>query len=432
MEKILKKVLAGLITGVLVVAFLAGMNVIKTVKADENTVPLEKWTFIQGGQYHPNEPGDEGYINSVTMNDTNETIAGWLKGEESVEQIQKATTQATGFTIGISNTGWDCQYKEVTGYDTDRINPWSIQALMRDVHTTPGKRYEISFKASATRRKYGYVLFTNNDDYKSLSVLGDDQLIILGPEEKTFKYEIDSHLSSNKLTTIFMLGAFGAQYDFEGKNISNIVTEVENQWKGTVYISDFKIVEHPPWYVPPKSFVVTFKDGDNIISMQTISSGLAAQAPSLEKEGYTLSWDQSFDCITRSLTINAVWTPKEVETSTNIEETDEITEKEQTTVTKVKVAKAKVLSATKTKSSKKVKISLKKITRASKYQIQISTSKKFEKVLVKKKIKKISTFISSKKLKKQKKLYVRARALMIKEGHSYYGDWSSAKKVKIK
>lgn len=429
MEKVLKKVLEGLIIGVLVVAFLAGMNVTKTVKADENTVPLEKWTFLQGGQYHPNEPGNEGYINSVTMNDTNETIAGWLKGEEgSVNQTQKAVTEATGFAIDIDNTGWDAQWRE----NPVRINPWSIQALMRDVHTTPGKRYEISFKASATRKKYGYVLFTNNDDYKSLSVLGDDQLIILGPEEKTFKYEIDSHLSSNKLTTIFMLGAFDAQYDFEGKDITNIVTEVEKQWKGTVYISDFKIVEHPPWYVPPKSFIVTFKDGDNIISTQTISSGLAAKAPSLEKEGYTLSWDQSFDCITRSLTINAVWTPKEIETSTNIEETDEITEKEQTTVTKVKVAKAKVFSATKTKSSKKVKISLKKIRRASKYQIQISTSKKFKKVLVKKKVKKISTFISSKKLKKQKKLYVRARALMIKEGHSYYGDWSSAKKVKIK
>ena len=431
MEKVLKKVLAGLITGVLVVAFLAGMNVTKTVKADENTVPLEKWTFTQGGQYNPHEPGNEGYINSVTMNDTNETIAGWLKGEEgSVNQTQKAATEATGFAIDIDNTGWDAQW----GENPLRINPWSIQALMCDVHTTPGKRYEISFKASATRKKYGYVLFTNNDDYKSLSVLGDDQLIILGPEEKTFKYEIDSHLSSNKLTTIFMLGAFDAQYDFEGKDISNIVTEVENQWKGTVYISDFKIVEHPPWYNPgpPETFVVTFKDGDNVVSTQTISYGSAAQAPSLEKEGYTLGWDQWFNRITRDMIINAVWIPNEVETSTNVIETDEIIETEQTKVTNVKVGKTKVLKAKKAQNTKKAKICLKKIRRASKYQIQISINKKFKKVLVNKMVKKISTFISSKKLKKQKKLYVRARALMIKEGHSYYGDWSSAKKVKIK
>lgn len=98
----------------------------------------------------------------------------------------------------------------------------------------------------------------------------------------------------------------------------------------------------------------------------------------------------------------------------------------QTTVspTKNSLARTTVQTVSKKKAEKKVKITFKKIKGAKKYQIQISTTKKFKKVLVKKTVKKVKVTITSKKLKNKKKLYVRVRAVGAKK-------WSKVKKVKI-
>ena len=102
------------------------------------------------------------------------------------------------------------------------------------------------------------------------------------------------------------------------------------------------------------------------------------------------------------------------------------------TAAKVKVGTAKVKSASKKKASAKAKISLKKVKGATKYQVQISTSKNFKKVLVKKTVKKLSFTVKSSKIKNKKKLYVRAKAIKVVGKKSYTGKWSKAKKVKVK
>ena len=106
------------------------------------------------------------------------------------------------------------------------------------------------------------------------------------------------------------------------------------------------------------------------------------------------------------------------------------TTKAQTTTKKV--GSTKVKSATKKKSSSKAKISLKKVKNVSGYQIQISATKTFKKVMVKKNVKKYSFTISSKKIKGKKKLYVRARAYKTVNKKKNYGSWTKAKKMKIK
>lgn len=431
MKQIVQKKLSVVTFVLFIFALFVGICVTKAVNADDKIVPFEKWEFFQRGQWNPYELGNEGYINTVTMNNTNETLTGWLRGEGSDNQTQKASTEATGFVIDIDNTGWDAQWDK----NPVRIHPWSIH-VSTEAHINSKCWYEVSFKARASRKKYAYVTFY--DDEERINSWGDKELLVLDREEKTFKYTIDSYLSSNKLKIVLWFGAFDAQYDFDGDDISNIVTEIENQWKGSVYISDFKIEEYPHLCPPLESFVVTFKDGDTILSTQTIFSGGAAQAPVLKKEGYRLSWDQWFYHITSDLVVNAVWFPDEFETSTNKTETEEMTETDETKetdytrVSKIEVGKTKVLKATKVKSSKKIKICLKKIRRASRYQIQISANRKFKKKLINKKIKKISFIVSSKKLKGQKKLYVRARALKVINGRNCFGKWSQVKKMKIK
>ena len=94
---------------------------------------------------------------------------------------------------------------------------------------------------------------------------------------------------------------------------------------------------------------------------------------------------------------------------------------------------ASVKKATKKKASTKVKISLKKVKKAKGYYVQISTSKKFKKVLVKKYVKKVSFTLKSKKLKNKKKLYVRAKAYKLNGKKKVLSKkWSKVKKVKIK
>ena len=80
---------------------------------------------------------------------------------------------------------------------------------------------------------------------------------------------------------------------------------------------------------------------------------------------------------------------------------------------------------TKKLSSKKVKLTFKKVSGAKKYTVQVSTSKKFKKVLYKKTVKKTKVTLSSKKFKGKKKLYVRVKAVGAKK-------WSKVVKIKVK
>ena len=264
MRKVFNKVLAGITATTLVASLAIGVGVSSSVKAADTAVALSNWSFVQGGQYSPTEEGNEGYIGSVTMNGTGEKIDGWLtKGEESVNQEKSATKSATGFDMVINNNGWDCQWKDNTGFPTDRINPWSIQAI-NQTSMTPGHIYTVSFKAHADKKKHAYVAFgTETKDlapYDQVPVEfandASNQIITLGTKDKTFTFTFTNWVSASTLKTTLMLGAFDAQADFAGADVSNIITEVEKCWKGTVSVSDFTITDkgqNPDFIVePPK------------------------------------------------------------------------------------------------------------------------------------------------------------------------------------
>ena len=94
----------------------------------------------------------------------------------------------------------------------------------------------------------------------------------------------------------------------------------------------------------------------------------------------------------------------------------------------VKVPKVKIKKATKKISAKKLKVTLKTAKGVKGYQVMISTSKKFKKAKVKnyKKAK-----FTIKKLKANKKYFIRVRAYKVVNGELYYGKWSK-RKVKFK
>ena len=101
-----------------------------------------------------------------------------------------------------------------------------------------------------------------------------------------------------------------------------------------------------------------------------------------------------------------------------------------TTTKKIKApAKTKIRSAKRTKNNKSIKIKLKKVSGATRYQIKYSTFKNFKKskTVV---TKKLTTTI--KKLKAKKRYYIKARAYKVVKGKRYYGKWSTVKRVKVR
>lgn len=98
---------------------------------------------------------------------------------------------------------------------------------------------------------------------------------------------------------------------------------------------------------------------------------------------------------------------------------------------KLKLAKGKIIKASKKAMAKKVKITFKKIKKAKFYEVQICRDKKFRKKnTIKKTVKK--TNCTFKKLKAKKRYYVRVRAGAKVNGKKVFGKWSSKKRVQLK
>lgn len=111
--------------------------------------------------------------------------------------------------------------------------------------------------------------------------------------------------------------------------------------------------------------------------------------------------------------------------SKNIGNTGTRKEKTASTITSVKGK----ISSIKSTGSKSIKLKLGNLGSADGYQIQYSLKKNFKNS---KKIKKKSKNITIKKLKKNRRYYVRVRVYGKVNGKTYYGKWSARKSVKTK
>ena len=130
----------------------------------------------------------------------------------------------------------------------------------------------------------------------------------------------------------------------------------------------------------------------------------------------------------------AVETTSAVETTTNTNaQTTTKKQPSQTTIkSSVNVGKAVVKKAIKKKNAKKISLTLKRVKGATKYKVQIAKDKRFKKTIVTKTTKKLTYSVSNSKFKKAKKLYARAKAIVVKGKKTYQGKWSKPKQVKIK
>ena len=243
MRKVFNKVVAGATSVALIATLALGVNFASSVKADDATTLDTKWSFTQGGQYNPAEPGNTGYIKSVNVGD--EVLSNWERDKNN-KQIQSASKATTGFTMEIENTGWDAGW----GNSPVDINPWAVEAS-NTIEAKAGHIYTVSFKAKASKKKYAYVAFNTETEgllpYDKAPVeMSDDatnQIITLGATDKTYTFTFTNWVSAKEITTAIMLGSFNSQYDYAGNDVKDIITEKEVNWNGTVVVSDFSITD---------------------------------------------------------------------------------------------------------------------------------------------------------------------------------------------
>lgn len=131
-------------------------------------------------------------------------------------------------------------------------------------------------------------------------------------------------------------------------------------------------------------------------------------------------------------TTPAIETTKPQESNTNAQTTTKKQPSQTTKTSSVKVGKTVVKKAIKKKNAKKISLTLKRVKGATKYKVQIAKDKKFKKTIVTKTTKKLTYSVSNSKFKKAKKLYARAKAIVVKGKKTYQGKWSKPKQVKIK
>ncbi len=419
-----KKVIATAVAGILITTMFTEPFFGSTERKQINqNVEIGNWTFVQGGKYCPEEPGNEGYIGNVKMQGTDEELADWLNDDniaehsdkdisDSVRQTFSATKASNGFTMSILNTGWDAIWtedvegvatkgviaqdilsKEGNEFHVNGINPWSVQAKT-SFFAKDKYGYTVSFKAKASQKKYAQVTFTcgdlgaayGDDLISGQNLLFDNNNIIeLGTKEKEYTFRFINWVGGDTIDINIMLGAFNASYDQAGVPLDGVYdqdwvkvadspkVDFESKWMGKVIISDL-VVSEEPGYIPPTTSSQT--PPPTTVAPTTVAPTTVAP------------------------------TTKAPETTTAA-----------TTVAKAKIASAK-------KSGKKIKLTIKKVANAKTYEIKYGTSKKFKKGT--KTLKTTKVKVTLKKIAK-KVYYIKVRAIAA-DGTA--GAWSKVKKVK--
>ncbi len=177
-----------------------------------------------------------------------------------------------------------------------------------------------------------------------------------------------------------------------------------------------------------------YKEPTTTAAAETTTTAAAETTTTAAAETTTVATAETTTPVAVAPTLKPTEKPTTVAPTTNTNAQTTIKKQpSQTTIkSSVNVGKPVVKKAIKKKSAKKISLTLKRVKGATKYKVQIAKDKKFKKTIVTKTTKKLTYSVSNSKFKKAKKLYARAKAIVVKGGETYQGKWSKPKQVKIK
>ena len=177
-----------------------------------------------------------------------------------------------------------------------------------------------------------------------------------------------------------------------------------------------------------------YKEPTTTAAVETTTTAAAETTTTAAAETTTVATAETTTPVAVAPTLKPTEKPTTVAptTNTNAQTTTKKQPSQTTIKSSVNVGKAVVKKAIKKKSAKKISLTLKRVKGATKYKVQIAKDKKFKKTIVTKTTKKLTYSVSNSKFIKAKKLYARAKAIVVKGGETYQGKWSKPKQVKIK
>ena len=338
------------------------------------------------------------------------------------------TTEATEIvTTTEQQPEEDGYYASIKGQWT-LTSPWSA-------FSTGSIKYKGTADSNSATVDIKFAEYGGGDWQTQLRVLGSTNTV--GPLEagKDYKVKVD-YTASKAFDGLVKVGEKAENVKFaEGTNSLEISYKAETE-KPDIYLNlgyapadeelNIKLtlvkVEDIQTSVDPTSNNVTSADVTSPDATSAdVTSPDATSADVTQPDATSADVTQPDATSADATSADETTTPKVTTAKPTVKPTTAKPTTKKASLKKTKITK----KITKKLSSKKVKLTFKKVKGAKKYTVQVSTSKKFKKVLYKKTVKKTKVTLSSKKFKGKKKLYVRVKAVGAKK-------WSKAVKIKVK
>lgn len=312
------------------------------------------------------------------------------------------TASITGINLKHMEWGDDADYGFVVPVVAAGIkNPWSADAYVAYTFSTKGYTgLSASVDVGGTKKgpanlNIGY--YDADGSFQSITTY----TIAKNKTMYTIDFELPEKLENQDSITIYIKLA-------DTTNIGG------NEMTDSEYITGGELAIN--------NFVVVFTDEIPIESETTPQETTPAVTTSEET--------------TPQETVSEIVAPTETETPRTTESKTAalpVPQKNTSVNSGIKVAKGKVKKATKKKNAVKIKLTFKKLNKATKYQVKISKTKKFQKKkTITKLVKKRKVTLKVTKFRSAKKLYVKVRGVNISGKKKCYGTWSKRKAVKIK
>ena len=361
-------------------------------KAGENTI---KGTFTAGG------------ATAVVLLD--------MKGVESDTLFNITEVSVTDNFVEEATTP---QTVDKDGYYLTKKGGWTTTLPWQFYTANGNTKYKGTAEGNTVTADFNFIAAGGGDWQTQARIPGESKLIgplEAGPEGTAYKVKVEYTASKEFSANLQLAGA------------DNKVTFEEGTHSLTVdYLSK---VDYPTIFMNlgsvPENTILKFTLTFEKVAVEETTT------PSVE-EPTTPGVEES-----TTPSVEETTTPKaEVPTTTaknNVTTVPTTTVGNQAKATvkvpgQVKLAK----KITKKNAAKKIKITFKKVADSKGYEVRISTSKKFKKIIVKKTYNKVKFTIKNKKLAKKKKLYVQVRAYALDGKTRVYGKWSKAVKVRVK
>ena len=288
---------------------------------------------------------------------------------------------------------------------------------------------------------------TYNDTYKAIKDGAINEIVNIQPADDTLGLYVS--FADADFGTITVNGkaadikVAGAGIWFKLSNFTDmyndvVITNGAGTVKATLYVynkngvDNSKKDDETTTSAPAQNETTTAAPAQNETTTAAPAQNETTTAAPVQNETTTAAPAQNETTTTAKQDVTTT-TAKQNETTTVAPTTKAIsTTAAPATVKKTTVKKTTVKATAKKLSSNKVKLSVKKVAGASKYAVQISTTKNFKKVVAKKTSKKAVFTVKSKKLKGKKKLYVRVKVYKKVNGKTVASQWSKATKIKVK